>query len=69
MRDIGKHITEKCVPYKSCPNFSYDNIILALNKLPDTIDVKKDKNWEIIGDTICPKNYRSLGGVTIKIDI
>jgi len=66
---ILERINEKCVPYKSCPNFSYDNIILALNKLPDTIDVKKDKNWEIIGDTICPKNYRSLGGVTIKIDI
>ena len=66
---ILERINEKCTPYKHCPNFSYENIMLVLNRLPDTIDIKKDKNWEIIGDVICPKNYRTIGGTTIEINI
>lgn len=65
---ILERINEKCIPYKNCPSFSYDKIIFNLNKLPDTIYPKKDKNWEYIDGAICPKDYGVTSNITIEID-
>lgn len=65
---ILERINEKCIPYKNCPSFSYDKIIFNLSQLPDTINPKKDKNWEYRNGAICPKNYGIISSLTIKMD-
>lgn len=61
---ILERINQYCIPYKNCPSFSYDKILYALNNLPDTINLKNNKNWQIQGNSICPKNY----GASININ-
>ena len=62
---ILERINQHYIPYKNCPSFSYEKVIFNLNNLPDTINPKKDKDWEIIGDKIYPK----IGSVAPSISI
>ena len=42
-------------------------MIQILNQLPDTINVAKDNNWEIIDSTIYPKDYYKSHVITLSI--
>lgn len=54
---ILNRINQYYTPYKNCPSFSYEKIIFNLDSLPNTINPKKDENWEINGDKIYPRNF------------
>ena len=66
-KTILEKINQHYIPYKNCPSFSYDKVIQILNQLPDTINVAKDNNWEIIDSTIYPKDYYKSHVITLSI--
>lgn len=61
---ILNRINQYYVPYKNCPSFSYEKIIFNLNNLPNTINPKKDSNWDVIGDKIYPSSF----GISINLN-
>lgn len=63
---ILNRINQHYIPYKNCPSFSYEKVMFALNNLPNTIDAKKDINWEIIGDSIYPKGFGVIHSINIE---
>ena len=65
---ILERIKQHYLPYVNCPSFSYDKIIYNLNQLPNTINPRKDKSWEIRGNLIFPKNYGVSTSIEISLD-
>lgn len=53
---ILDRINQNYIPFKNCPSFSYERVLYVLDKLPETIDYRKDKNWCIMDGVIYPKN-------------
>lgn len=61
---ILNRINQYYVPYKNCPSFSYEKIMFNLNNLPNTINPKKDSNWDVIEDKIYPSSF----GISINLN-
>lgn len=67
-RDILDRINQYYIPYKNCPSFSYERIMFNLNSLPNTIDPRKDANWDVIEDKIYPSNFGVVGNISINLN-
>lgn len=57
---IKKELLVRLEPYKLCPALNMEKILSNVDKLPDTINPKEDKNWEY---TTIMKNGIPIEGV------
>lgn len=67
-KSILDRINHHYMPYKNCPSFSYEKVMFNLNNLPNTINPRKDNNWEIIEDKVCPKGFGIVHSISINLN-
>jgi len=62
---ILNRIKEYSAPYIHCPSFSMERVLEGLDKLPDIIDLKRNRNWIRNGDGLEPKGSHVTNSITL----
>ncbi|MDK2920060.1 MAG: hypothetical protein PWQ37_2793 [Candidatus Petromonas sp.] len=76
-KEIIKHeFIERVKPYRMCPSLNLDDILSNIEKLPNTINPRTDKNWQyrtylrngLQVQGVEPKDFGLVGKIEISLD-